>query len=500
MSDMLARQEEGQSNALLSPRAAGRAAGALFLASGVLSIPIALFVDRPGLMLLVSAGAAITGAIALRVPWHRWPRGTTLVMLVPAFVLMIVGNELIENPYSYGGYFVLLFMWVGLAQPSWTTVKVVPLAIGAFLAPELWSDPPALVVQALVVVVPVWIVVGETLAWTTARVRSAEMADVRRAREMESLLAASVLLARQTDAGEAARLVAGLAARLVGGSGGLVLLAEGRGLRTAGHHHWDSPPERLPAEALDPAMREALGTGQITRLGVNQLLIPLRSAAEPLGLVIVAFAPGRSPDLDPFVADMVVTFATQVTLTFERLTATRQLIDQTRLDPLTGIGNRREADAALRKLEPGDAVVIIDLDRFKRVNDERGHAEGDRVLVELATFLQRFVRDGDCLARFGGEEFLIVLHGVGARAGQAVTRILEGWRKRGPVTTFSAGVALHGANDDPTDTMRRADEAMYRAKRAGRNQVMVDTPPADPPPTGPPEKRAKPISRRGAGR
>ena len=478
---------ERGSAALLSPRSAGRTAGLLFLAAAFLTVVVAFLSDDTPAMLVLSALAAATGLGAIYAPWHRWPRSATMVLVVPALPLIVAGNSMLLDPWIYGSYFVLLFMWVGLSQPQWTTTKILPLAVAAYLAPDLWTDLPADALRSLIVVGPTWMLVGETMAWTAARIRRAELADVRRTGEMERLLAASVMLARQTDPNEAAQLVAGLATRLVGGTSGLVLLRDGRDLRAAGHHNWDPPFERLRAADLDPALREALARGDISAHGPGRdgplaaaargrplVLIPLRAGTEPLGVVAVAFAPGRLATLDPFVADMAVTFATQVTLTFERLRSTRRLLDETRRDPLTRIGNRREADDALRRIGADDAVVVIDLDHFKRVNDERGHAEGDRVLVELAAFFQRFLSEGDTSARLGGEEFLVILKGVGAQAGAAVQRILSGWRELDPLTTFSAGVAVHREGDDPKETMANADQALYAAKRGGRDRVVVD--------------------------
>ena len=478
---------ERGSAALLSPRSAGRTAGLLFLAGAFLTVIVAFLSDDTPAILLLSGFAAATGVGALYAPWHRWPRSATMVVVVPALPLMVAGNAMLLDPWIYGSYFVLLFLWVGLSQPQWTTTKILPIAIAAYLAPDLWTDLPADALRSLIVVAPTWMLVGETVAWTAARIRQAELADVRRTREMETLLAASVMLAQKEDPDEAAQLVAGLATRLVGGTSGLVLLRDGRDLRSAGHHNWDPPFERLRAADLDPALREALAGGHISVHGPGRggplasaatgralVLIPLRAGTEPLGVVAVALAPGRQATLDPFVADMAVTFATQVTLTFERLRSTRRLLDQTRQDPLTRIGNRREADDALRRIAEDDAVVVIDLDHFKRVNDERGHAEGDRVLIELAGFFQRFLREGDTSARLGGEEFLVILKGVGDQAGAAVQRILSGWRELNPVTTFSAGVAVHREGDDPKETMANADQALYAAKHGGRDRVVVD--------------------------
>lgn len=469
---------------LLAPRLAGRTAGGLFLAASALSVPTAVLSDDTrGLLLLVSLGFAV-GVGALLAPWDRWPPNATLTLVVPALALIVAGNALLLDPWVYGTYFVLLFMWVGLSHPPWTSTRLLAPAIAAFMAPALWVDFPADGFRSLWVVAPTWLLVGELMAWTAARIRRAEMADVRRAREMESLLAASVLLARETSPDGAANLVAGLATRLVSGEAGVVLLRDGRDLRVAGTHNWTLGISGVAAGNLDQPVRDALGHGRITSHagdgplataagGRPLVIIPLRTATEPLGVVAVAYPAGHSGRLDPFVADIAVTFATQAMLTFERLRSTRKLLDESRLDPLTGVGNRRVADEALARIRHGDAVVLIDLDRFKRINDTLGHAEGDKVLVALASFLNSYLRDADTFARFGGEEFLVILRGAGDQAGAAVERILAGWRATGPATTFSAGIAIHPEGGDPVATLAAADSAMYVAKRGGRDQVVV---------------------------
>jgi diguanylate cyclase (GGDEF)-like protein len=138
-------------------------------------------------------------------------------------------------------------------------------------------------------------------------------------------------------------------------------------------------------------------------------------------------------------------------------------------DDLTGIGNRRHGNALLDGLGDGEAVALLDLDEFKRVNDTFGHAIGDQLLMDLSSHLQAHVPRQD-LARFGGEEFLVVLRGVApGEAERFVERLLASWRATGPVTTFSAGVSVHGSGRSPASTLRAADAALYAAKAAGRD-------------------------------
>jgi len=140
-------------------------------------------------------------------------------------------------------------------------------------------------------------------------------------------------------------------------------------------------------------------------------------------------------------------------------------------DELTGVGNRRHAEAVLASLRSGDAVVMIDVDHFKQVNDTLGHAAGDQLLAGLAAHLRDALRAGDSVARYGGEEFLVVLRGAAVGAITIVRRMAELWSVSHRRPTFSAGIAIHLTGHSPQETTRQADVAMYVAKRGGRNRV-----------------------------
>ncbi len=145
-----------------------------------------------------------------------------------------------------------------------------------------------------------------------------------------------------------------------------------------------------------------------------------------------------------------------------------RLAESSSTDPLTGLPNRRSLDRALGRLAGDDTVIMLDLDHFKRVNDELGHAAGDNVLREFGTTLASTVRGRESAGRFGGEEFVVVLAAAsGAEA--FLQRLRTEWSERRPIPiTFSAGIARFVG--DPDQTMAMADEALYRAKDAGRDQ------------------------------
>jgi len=151
--------------------------------------------------------------------------------------------------------------------------------------------------------------------------------------------------------------------------------------------------------------------------------------------------------------------------------ANAQLAEAALRDDLTGIGNRRHAMDALSRVRPGDAVLILDVDHFKQINDHLGHASGDAVLAALGALLRRTTRGADAIARLGGEEFLILLSDAGADATCVANRILEDWRATEPVATLSIGIATVEPGEAPDDALARADAALYAAKARGRDRA-----------------------------
>lgn len=173
-------------------------------------------------------------------------------------------------------------------------------------------------------------------------------------------------------------------------------------------------------------------------------------------------------------------------LSFALLCKIRAEEDSSRLartDKLTGLPNRRDLDEHLafeieraRRSSSPFAVVIADLDKFKSINDNFGHAQGDATLVEFSRRIKESLRTSDKVFRYGGEEFCVLLFDATAEGAEVLARRLQGSscvpaRHPVPQVTVSMGVTLWQASDTAATLLERADRALYLAKESGRNRT-----------------------------
>jgi diguanylate cyclase len=173
----------------------------------------------------------------------------------------------------------------------------------------------------------------------------------------------------------------------------------------------------------------------------------------------------------------------------ERLMAElSQASEMVRVDALTGALNRKGMEEAMqrevartRRHEAPLSIALLDIDNFKQINDSLGHRTGDLALQHLAAVTRETIRPQDTLVRYGGEEFIILLPDTGLEdAVKAMERVQRELTRRyflndnnKLLITFSAGISVLQGTEEPSDAIRRADQAMYLAKRAGKNRVMA---------------------------
>jgi diguanylate cyclase (GGDEF)-like protein len=198
-------------------------------------------------------------------------------------------------------------------------------------------------------------------------------------------------------------------------------------------------------------------------------------AAGDLDVELVATKGGEVGYLTEVFRDMVARLRTS-RVELERLSVT---------DPLTGLDNRRRMMESLqnevlrsRRLEHVFSVVMADVDHFKPYNDAHGHPAGDEALKCVATVLRDALRDVDSIARYGGEEFFVLMPETPADAAAGMARRVRTLLAKHPppagAVTLSFGIASYPVHGDSGEALiRAADEALYEAKRGGRNRVVV---------------------------
>ena len=249
-------------------------------------------------------------------------------------------------------------------------------------------------------------------------------------------------------------------------------------------------PVRVPVTGRAPGDHQAIADRIANRAGqvyglANTLAAPLTSEDGVVGAIVLSH---RTAGVwSATTRRLLGGAAVEASSALARAYSQRAAEERASTDALTGLPNRRYFDEfcglLARRRRSGDAVgvLMIDIDKFKMLNDTHGHATGDEVLRAVGGAIVAAVREDDVPARYGGEEFVVLLRNpspavaldVGERVRTAV-RELDLGRLGVRVVTVSVGVAVAHEGDQPiTELIEQADRALYRAKRAGRDRVVA---------------------------
>lgn len=411
----------------------------------------------------------------------RWDRLAVRWRLVPALghlVLVAILRQAGDAADPAPALLALLpMLWLALTPGARRELQV-----AGVLAVGVVAVPPGPVVVSLGVALAAAAVERLVARAELAAAEAAEHSDA--LEERETTLRSVAALARDMFTTPDPRAaVCGVACSVARADLAYLLEPDGTGLLAKASSNPDLPALRIavgtdPTGAVDGAVRHpAVSQRLLAATGAATLVFsPVLRDGRAVAVLAVGWRHPTCPH--PTIDDALELLAVQATLALDRADLLDDLTVEARRDALTGLANRRAWDelvadefARTRRSGAPLAVALLDLDRFKDYNDLHGHQAGDRLLKEAAAAWRGELRATDVLARWGGEEFALLLPACGAAEAAA---LLERVRARTPSgQTCSAGVAQWDGSEDPDGFVRRADLALYEAKRGGRDRVVA---------------------------
>jgi diguanylate cyclase (GGDEF)-like protein len=467
----------------------GRLAGALFALSFAYSLAVipTLSSTHRGVQIVLLALCPLGAVACLLAPWERLPGWTTVVPALAGISILSIGTAGMAGVLQH--YFPLvavLLAYVAITQqPGWSLRAGGLLAVGAIVAMLIGrqSEHQVEIVGAIAALA----LIAELTGAAVAHARTQH-------RDLRQLYSGLAQLLASSSTNDAAALATDLAGQLLGADGAIMMLSDApgsntfRGVAGAGLGQ-DFPAAQVDVTAEASGVAECVRTGErifvsnapasrllvqrfVQRFGVGSVLfVPVSGEGGVLGVLLVLWSDiGRS--LTHSHDDALELLSTQTGQVLERMRAVTRLDRASRTDSLTGLGNRREFLRAAAEIGPDAAVLLLDLDRFKPVNDAHGHAVGDEVLVSFARALEYCVR-GDVVCRIGGDEFAVVLRGGAPRSTDAVLRRLAAEWQYPHAVTYSHGAAQPLPDEAVSATVARADDELYAAKAARHAEAVT---------------------------
>jgi diguanylate cyclase (GGDEF)-like protein len=458
--------------------------GAMVLALAVLPLPPDG--DRPVVVLLAVAVSAVIVAVAALAPWSRLPRFAEVVPPLAYFVVVALLRESQGGAASgYAPLAMLPVFWLALyGTRGQLAIGIAGLA-AVFLAPlALLSSPdyPASEWRLAILWICVAPIVGYTVQALVAELRTRAEDAARSENETRRTLAymASVTsvtrqMAGSSDPEAVRRAVCSSALTIAGADFAQLIEPDADGALVP----CTSVGEEVTLETDDSSPVSQAYVSRRSLLVADRGLHfePVLRDEVAVGVLVVGWR--RPVDaLGDAAESGLRMLAAEAAIAIDRAELLARLETSARTDDLTGLPNRRAWDHELpRELSRADraehplCVAMLDLDRFKWFNDERGHQAGDRLLKQAASAWSSQLRSSDMLARYGGEEFAVLLPGCTLHDAQLV---LERLRTSMPeAQTVSAGVACWDGSESPEALVGRADSALYAAKRAGRDRLVT---------------------------
>lgn len=474
-----------------------RSLGALYIAGAAIGA-ISLVLPHPDAANDIAlwsnvALAALGGALLLTIG-PRLPVWTFHVGIALGAVLVTRAVLESNDPVSF---YSVWFIWVGLYAFYFFSRTAAALHV-AFVAVlygiTLLVNPAASGVARWLTTVMTLIVAGAFIDTLVRRARQHAVVAEASAASIATVAEVAHDLARVADSDAARRALCAAAARLTRADTAAIWepAPNGATLELTGADGRKPPQTSLPFVSTPAGALQAFATGEIVAGALAEgvpefagqerpprscLWQPVKRDMVPIAVLALYWARSDAAD-DESIRTIVDLLSAEVAVTLERVELLARLEAIARTDDVTGLPNRRaweeelprEVQRSSRSRRPL-CVAMIDLDHFKRFNDERGHQAGDRLLKEAAAEWAEELRATDVLARYGGEEFALAL--PDCPPDEALS-VVERLREATPEEqTCSAGIAHWDGSESAGELLGRADAALYEAKRQGRDRSVV---------------------------